>query len=34
MYDPASTARLAAFDERGRRWPDDAVLLQEIAVGR
>ena len=34
MYDPASTARLAAFDERGLRWPDDAVLLQEIAVGR
>jgi hypothetical protein len=34
MYDPASQARLAAFDQDGRRWPDDAILLQEIMVTR
>jgi hypothetical protein len=34
MYDPASQTRLAAFDENGRRWPDDAILLQEIVVAR
>jgi hypothetical protein len=34
MYDPASQARLAAFDEQRRRWPDDAILLQEIVVTR
>jgi len=34
MYDPASQTRLAAFDENGQRWPDDAILLQEIVVAR
>jgi hypothetical protein len=32
MYDLASRDRLPAFDEKGQRWPDDAVVLQEIVV--
>jgi hypothetical protein len=32
MYDLASRDRLPAFDEKGQRWPDDAIILQDIVV--
>jgi hypothetical protein len=32
MYDLASRDRLPAFDEKGQRWLDDAIVLQEIVV--
>jgi hypothetical protein len=32
MYDLASRDRLPAFDEKGQRWQDDAIMLQDIVV--
>jgi hypothetical protein len=32
MYDLATGQRLAAFDEAGRRWPDDAIELATVEI--
>jgi hypothetical protein len=32
MYDLATGQRLAAVDEAGHRWPDDAIVLATIEV--
>ncbi len=32
LYDPASLVRVPAFDPSGRRWLDDAVVLQEVVA--
>ena len=34
IYDPVSLDRLPAFDANGKRWQDDAIVLQEITVTR
>ena len=34
MYDPESMGRLPAFDEIGRRWPDDSIVLGATIFAR
>jgi 4-amino-4-deoxy-L-arabinose transferase-like glycosyltransferase len=34
MYDPVTLTRLPALDQNSRRWSDDSIFLQDIAVAR
>lgn len=34
LYDPVTLVRVPAFDALSRRWPDDGIVLQEIAVSK